>query len=373
MHFKPKRVKIQRVFCLGLLLVALPVATGAEVSLSEVYESDDGSLVFRYPAGWVLSDAAFSESSGEIILSSSSTANVESGTVTSMDGVLQVLIGISELPERGAAPMWKGMNPIELATVMFSQLKEELEFGGLITAPTELDFGAAMFAGDISGQVFNVPLEEMISMIFVIQSPDEEHLLGLMAFTALGGMDSFKELVLAMAESIGYAVPTLDPIDEGLLAAVSYGEIDEVRALLDAGANVNVKNEQGDTPLLMTSDLEMVQLLLDRGAEIDIKNYGWTVLMLAANSGETKLVRVLLDAGAEVDARDDVGIMGAHGRTALMLATGRGHTEIVQLLIDAEADVNAKTTQGDWTVLKIAEYERRFEIVELLKAAGARE
>ncbi len=60
---------------------------------------------------------------------------------------------------------------------------------------------------------------------------------------------------------------------------------------------------------------------------------------------------------------NDAGIMGAHGRTALMLAAGRGHTEIVQLLIDAEADVNAKTTQGDWTVLKIAEYERHSEIV----------
>ncbi len=47
--------------------------------------------------------------------------------------------------------------------------------------------------------------------------------------------------------------------------------------------------------------------------------------------------------------------------------------EIVQLLIEVGADVNAKTTHGDWTVLKIAEDERRFEIVELLKAAGARE
>lgn len=35
MHFRSKRVKIQRVFCLGLLLVAF--AVGAEVSLSEVY------------------------------------------------------------------------------------------------------------------------------------------------------------------------------------------------------------------------------------------------------------------------------------------------------------------------------------------------
>ncbi len=95
--------------------------------------------------------------------------------------------------------------------------------------------------------------------------------------------------------------------------------------------------------------------------------------MLAANSGETELVQVLLTAGAEADARDDVGIMVAYGKTAFMPAAGRGHTEIVQLLIDAEADVNAKIAHVDWTVLKIAEYERRFEIVELLKAAGARE
>ncbi|HEC62508.1 MAG TPA: hypothetical protein ENI27_09705 [bacterium] len=53
-------------------------------------------------------------------------------------------------------------------------------------------------------------------------------------------MDSFKELVLAMAESIDYAVPALSPIDEGLLAAVDYREIDEVRALLNAGAAVPI-------------------------------------------------------------------------------------------------------------------------------------
>ena len=53
------------------------------------------------------------------------------------------------------------MKPIELATVMFSQLKEELGLDGLITAPIELDFGAAMFAGDISGQMLAIPQEVM--------------------------------------------------------------------------------------------------------------------------------------------------------------------------------------------------------------------
>ena len=80
----------------------------------------------------------------------------------------------------------------------------------------------------------------------------------------------------------------------------------------------------------------------------------------------------LIELGADVDARD------AKGRTPLILAvlyTGgpEGSMEkIVGLLIRNGADVNA-ADQHEWTPLSLAHPKRQAGIVELLKAAGAKE
>jgi ankyrin repeat protein len=83
-------------------------------------------------------------------------------------------------------------------------------------------------------------------------------------------------------------------LDENLLRAASEGKAKKVQSLLEAGADVNAKN-----------DTDM------------------TALMLAAGSGHTEIVQNLLDAGAKLNVKDMVG------KTALMRATQNGHTDIV--------------------------------------------
>jgi ankyrin repeat protein len=76
------------------------------------------------------------------------------------------------------------------------------------------------------------------------------------------------------------------------LAAVR-GDIDELRALIEGGADVNVAGEQGDTPLhdaVMQQHLEAVRLLVEKGGLPTIKN----------ESGKTPL-----DI-AKMDGRDDI-------------------------------------------------------------------
>ena len=66
-----------------------------------------------------------------------------------------------------------------------------------------------------------------------------------------------------------------------------YVEI--TRALLRAGAAVDARNEDEDTPLLeaaFNDNLERVKLLIDGGASIDAPNkYGWTPLYSAISFG----------------------------------------------------------------------------------------
>ena len=72
-----------------------------------------------------------------------------------------------------------------------------------------------------------------------------------------------------------------------------------------------MKLKWGRTPLhraLEQGHLETARALLEAGADINITDDGgWTRLHLAARWGETELVRRLLDAGANVNARNDLG------------------------------------------------------------------
>lgn len=97
---------------------------------------------------------------------------------------------------------------------------------------------------------------------------------------------------------------TTRQIDEQLLLAASRGNISEVNACLEKGANVNARNEYGYSALNAAAregHLEVVKRLVEAGA--DIENTGGadiTPLMSAAFAGQFYVVEFLLAKGAEV-------------------------------------------------------------------------
>ncbi len=113
-------------------------------------------------------------------------------------------------------------------------------------------------------------------------------------------------------------------------------------------------------------------LLIREGANVNAKDeYGRTPLMLAAQNHSVAIVELLIDKGAEVDARDN------DDRTPLLhaakTASDANAPEVVKLLIDKGADVHART-KGNWTALRCADSRlRKYKIINILKAAGARE
>jgi ankyrin repeat protein len=107
-----------------------------------------------------------------------------------------------------------------------------------------------------------------------------------------------------------------------VLAAVAY-----VFAITSANAQ-----EGTLIAAALRGDLPRVRVLLDAKAEVNARDSdGKTALMIASEAGHADVVRVLLDAKADVNAKAGV-------TTALREATLNGHADVVQLLKNAGAD-----------------------------------
>ncbi len=82
-----------------------------------------------------------------------------------------------------------------------------------------------------------------------------------------------------------------------LMRAAYSGDLQQLRAILEAGADVNMRDSSESTPLMLAASkghIEIVRELLAKGANINLQNnYGWTSLMLATTNRHTEIVRLL--------------------------------------------------------------------------------
>ncbi len=159
------------------------------------------------------------------------------------------------------------------------------------------------------------------------------------------------------------------PDGPDLIGAARADEADRVRALIDGGADVNVRQGDGATPLhwaVHRNNLATARLLLDAGADPNAANdLGATPLWLAAENGSARMTELLLDAGADPDRTLAIG------ETPLMVAARSGATETVARLLDAGANPNAAERERDQTALMWAASQGHAEVAQLLVDAGA--
>lgn len=154
---------------------------------------------------------------------------------------------------------------------------------------------------------------------------------------------------------------------DDLLAAAALAPAKEVHSLLIAGADPNVSDDCGFTPLhlaIRSGRLETVQLLIQHGADVDAcDNGGWTLLHESAQAGQSEAARLLLSAGADVNARNIVG------ETPLHDAAANGQSEVAALLVAGGADPEASDNEG-WSPLMVAEYFDQPAVTEVLTGRG---
>jgi ankyrin repeat protein len=159
-----------------------------------------------------------------------------------------------------------------------------------------------------------------------------------------------------------------EPKESWLRDAANKGSVETVRALLEAGAEVDNANDLGRTALdgaACRGQVEVIQALLAAGAVVDhADKTGETALFGAASNGEVDAVRALLAAGAAVDR------VNTKRRTALDGAACSGHVEVIQALLAAGAVVDHADKQGI-TALSGAANFGQVDAVRALLAAGA--
>ncbi|XP_059141768.1 protein phosphatase 1 regulatory subunit 12A-like isoform X5 [Physella acuta] len=207
------------------------------------------------------------------------------------------------------------------------------------------------------------------------------------------------------------------------LAACSSGDKEEVRKLLQRGADINTANVDGLTALhqaCIDDNLDMVEFLVEQGADVDVcDNEGWTPLHATASCAFTEIARYLMKHGANVAAVNNDGDLPVDiaendsmeqllqeemkkqgidaeaarceeeermledankwlkdktideirhpktGATALHVAAAKGYMKVMNILMEAGVDINAEDHDG-WTPLHAAAHWGQEEACRVL-------
>ena len=249
----------------------------------------------------------------------------------------------------------------------------------------------------------------------------------LLAASATGNVEMVRTLLDAKASLEQKDHASVTP----LLAAIANDYINVARLLVDAGADVNADCHNGSALQVTAAkgDEEMLRLLLGKGARTEPKS-GQSPLMLAAANSHLEAVRILVQAGADVNVRDGNGVSpllvasvngqtdmvkvllnaqanpnalatriesgetarGANGHAAendandfvpagasmaadvgtspLMVAALHGHTAVVEALLSSGADPNVRDDRHHATALGWADFFGREEMAELIRGKG---
>lgn len=156
-----------------------------------------------------------------------------------------------------------------------------------------------------------------------------------------------------------------------LISASYGGHVDIINLLLDAGADIEKKGNDGYSPLFIAASkgyYEAVKILCSRGADVHSQNmFNKTPLMGAIAKGDLEIVHFLLSQGAQLVSKDRNGKIL---QLALNEAAQRNRLDIVPILLQRGANVN-ETDEYGWTPLLTASIYHNFEMCKLLVQHGA--
>ncbi|XP_013789054.1 uveal autoantigen with coiled-coil domains and ankyrin repeats protein-like [Limulus polyphemus] len=153
------------------------------------------------------------------------------------------------------------------------------------------------------------------------------------------------------------------PGQYALFEAIKNKRYRQALLLVEAGVDVNSRNERGQTPLISTSIYvedcknrsKLDRLFLDAGADPNFQDWqGLTALMHGCIRGQTDVVLILLD-----NVKTDPTIKDIEGNTAFMYAAANGHADVISTFINSfkymkkALELGTKNNNG-YTALQLA-------------------
>ncbi|XP_013773491.1 ankyrin repeat domain-containing protein 34C-like [Limulus polyphemus] len=169
--------------------------------------------------------------------------------------------------------------------------------------------------------------------------------------------------------------PNRTPAQFALFDAIQNRRYRQALLLVEAGVDVNSRNERGETPLICTctyveeckNRAKLGQLFLNAGADPNVQDWqGLTALMHASIKGQTDMVLLILE-----NNKTEPGIQDMEGNTALMYAATRGHANVISIFTNTfkhqrrALHLGQKNNQG-LTALQLASKNKHDGCVRLL-------
>ncbi|KAK6169526.1 hypothetical protein SNE40_020566 [Patella caerulea] len=145
-----------------------------------------------------------------------------------------------------------------------------------------------------------------------------------------------------------------------------------VKLLMEAGADVNLQDINGTTPIQMAAELGMVTTVIylaERGVNLDLENKQGNLLHSLADSRERadsydECIQLLITKGV------DINKLNSSNETPLYLAACRVNEEMVKSLINSHCNVNIKVGGNKESVLLASIRPEHTTIAEILIQAG---
>lgn len=129
-----------------------------------------------------------------------------------------------------------------------------------------------------------------------------------------------------------------------LFHVINEDDLDILKVLITAGADLNIQNEEGWTPLhiaALHNNTEIVSMLVTAGAHLNVQNEsGLTPLIVAASNNNKEVVQILIFAGADLDLVDN------YGRKAEDVRTTREIKAIFKKARENHAEVHAEVYES---------------------------
>ncbi len=208
----------------------------------------------------------------------------------------------------------------------------------------------------------------VILLLAACQSDDEA------LFDAIKGKDKNEVSRILSRGAVDINPPSeLYSVNKPLAYASAYGNLEIVKVLIEAGADINGQVAYGDVALIKAGEhgnQEIIEYLIEVGADVNKPNaFGVSPFIGFGISEDIAIVKLALDYGGKINNsypnRTNQG-KGKNNFTALQAAAYYGKSEVVELFLARGGDPLVKSSDGE-NSLDLAKRKGYHEVTKLFE------